>query len=56
MALITEEFDKPKLRDAMPDYYSEEFNEGEYKAVIAYMKSLMPAADKMPATGGQTRG
>ena len=32
----------------MPDYYSEEFNEGEYKAVIAYMKSLRPAADKMP--------
>ena len=35
-------------RAAMPDYYSEEFNEGEYKAVIAYMKSLRPAADKMP--------
>ncbi len=48
MAFITEEFDKPKLRDAMPDYYSEEFNEGEYKALIAYMKSLMPSADKMP--------
>ena len=48
MALITEEFDKPKLRDAMPDYYSEEFNEGEYKALIAYLKSLRPSADKMP--------
>ena len=48
MALITEEFDKPKLRDAMPDYYNEEFNEGEYKALVAYLKSLRPSADKMP--------
>lgn len=45
---IPEEFDKPKLRDAMPDYFSEEFNEGEYKAIIAYMKSLKPVSEKMP--------
>ncbi len=48
MAWIPDEFDKPKLRDAMPDYYSEELNEGEYKAVMAYLKSLRLSADKMP--------
>lgn len=47
-AWIPEDFDKPKLRDAMPDYYSEELNEGEYRAVMAYLKSLRMSADNMP--------
>lgn len=48
MVWIPDEFDKPKLRDAMPDYYAEELNKGEFGAIVAYLRSLKAGGDKMP--------
>jgi mono/diheme cytochrome c family protein len=48
LAWVSKEFDKPKLRDAMPDFFHEDFTEGEYGALLAYVQSLKPETGKMP--------